>query len=115
MILVVRYIYVRPTRTRPTRETARGEGSPCMMALLHTRPRAYPKLHLNLQHYSYVSLTNSFNPLALLEFPRARPNDSMHGDVAGGGTGWLCRPPEARAGLADGPTSTYGPSAYTKR
>ena len=85
------------------------------MVLLQKRPRAYPKLHLNPQHYSYVSLMNSFNPLTLLEFTRAGPDDSVHGTVVGGGTGRLRRPPEARTGPADGVTSTYDPSVYTKR
>ena len=94
---------------------ARGGGSLHAMALLQKRPRAYPELHLNPQHYSYVSLTNSFNPLALLKFPYARPDDSVHGGMAGDGTGRLRQPPGACAGLADGPTSTYGPSTYTKQ
>ena len=98
-------------RTRPTHETARCGGSLRAMALLQKRPRAYPELHLNPQHYSYVSLTNSLNPLALLEFPHARPDYSVHGGMAGDGTGRLRRPPEARVGPADGPTSTYDPSA----
>ena len=90
------------------------EGSSRAMAFLQKIPRAYLELHLNPQHYWYVSLMNSFNPLALLEFSRARPDDSVHGGAAGSGTGWLRRPPEARVSPADGPTSTYGPSAHTK-
>jgi hypothetical protein len=63
-------------------------------------------------YYFLLSLTSSLNPLALPEFPHARPRGRTRGGAVSHGTGWLRRPPGTCADLSNGSITIPDPNGY---